>query len=132
MDQDTRPETLSLDELERRIRAGWGPDTCFTPEQWEPDRPEVAQCGTTALVVADLMGGELLEAPVYRNGEQIEYHYWTRLPSGQEVDFTRTQFDDDRVIGEPVVRERPPVLKPRFQAMYDALLACVLTPDELS
>ena len=72
------------------------------------------------------MGGDLLEAPVYRGGEHVEYHYWTRLPDGTELDFTRTQFDDDRVIGEPVLRDRPDRLKPRFQALYDAMLERVL------
>ena len=114
-----------IDELEQRIRAAWGPDTAFTPEQWDPDLPETAQCGTTALVVAELLGGELLEAPVYRNGVQVEWHYWTRLPTGREVDWTRDQFRDDRTIGEPVVKERPAKLKDPFQKMYETLLARV-------
>ena len=115
-----------MQQLEAHIRAAWGPDTAYTPEQWDPELPETAQCGTTAILVADLLDGEVLEAPVYRNGVQVEYHYWTRLPSGEEIDWTRTQFQDDRVIGEPVVKERPPELKPRFQAMYEALRDRVL------
>lgn len=79
------------------------------------------------------MGGELLEAKVHRNGEHVEYQNWNRLSSGQEVDFTRTQFEgDDRVIGQPFACERPPVLKPRFQAMYETLLSRVLSQDNQS
>ena len=73
-------------ELKELIRRAWGPDTCYSEDLWDPALPENGQCGTTALVVAELLGGELLEAPVYRGEERVEYHYWTRLPSGEEVD----------------------------------------------
>lgn len=113
-------------ELRERIRRAWGPDTAFTPDLWDPDLPETGQCGTTALVVAELLGGDILEAPAYRAGEQVEYHYWTRLSSGEEIDWTRDQFQDDRVIGDPVVKERPPRLKEPFQGMYEKLLQRVV------
>lgn len=130
---DSKRPDMTLEELERRIRLSWGPDTCQFLHLWDPDRPEQGQCGTTAMVVMDIMGGELLEAEVHLDGEQIEYHYWTRLPNGREVDFTRTQFDapgDRRVIGEPVVKERPPTLKPEFQSLYDTMMARVRSSDD--
>ena len=107
-------------------------DTCQFPHLWNPDVPETGQCGTTAMVVMDILGGELLEAEVAVDGERIEYHYWTRLPNGDEVDLTRGQFGADgdrRIIGEPYVRERPESLKPEFQALYDTMLARVLAFD---
>ena len=113
-------------ELERRIRRAWGPDTCYSVELWDPALPETGQCGTTALVVAELLGGDVLEAPVYRGAERVEFHYWTRLRNGEEIDWTRGQFQDDRVIGEPVVKQRPPQLKEPFQTMYETLLQRVI------
>ena len=109
-------------ELEQRVRTAWGPDTCYSEELWDPALPETGQCGTTALVVAELLGGELLEAPVFRGDERVEFHYWTRLESGEEIDWTREQFQDDRVVGEPVVKARPDRLKEPFQTMYETLL----------
>ena len=110
----------SLNEVEAAIRASWGPDTCYDPDLWNPDMPERAQCGTTAMVIQDLLGGDLLEAKVYRDGEQVEHHYWTRLPSGIEIALTAEQFDDDLVIGEPLVRVRDGQ-KPKHRAQYEAL-----------
>jgi hypothetical protein len=58
-------------------------------------------------VVHDFLGGELLGADVYRDGERIEGHMWNRLPSGVEVDLTREQFRRGEVLGDPIVRPRP-------------------------
>ncbi len=116
---------VSLVELEAAIRASWGPDTCHTPEQWSPDLPERAQCGTTAMVVQDLLGGDLVEAKVYRNGQHVEYHYWTRLPSGVDVDFTGAQFGDGFEVGEPEVRPRNKPMPPQHEAQYLTLAARV-------
>ncbi len=115
----------SLRELENAIRASWGPDTCHTPEQWDPALPERAQCGTTAMVVQDLLGGDLLEAKVFRDGEHVEHHYWTRLPSGVDVDLTGGQFGDGFEVGEPVVRARNEPMPPQHEAQYLALAARV-------
>ncbi len=116
---------VSLADLETAIRASWGPDTCFSPELWDPQLPERAQCGTTALVVQDLLGGDLLEAKVYRDGEHVEHHYWTRLPSGLDVDLTGAQFGDGEVVDEPVARGRNKPMQPRHEAQYVALAARV-------
>nr|WP_181786825.1 hypothetical protein [Streptomyces phytophilus] len=54
--------TLLLTDIERALRSSWGADTC-TPEfraRWSPGNPARDQCGVTAMVVNDLLGGELL------------------------------------------------------------------------
>ena len=63
--------TVSLDDLTRALRSVWAPETAFaSPEHLArvPGRPSRGQCGTTALVVQDLLGGELLVAPVTVGG----------------------------------------------------------------
>jgi len=47
----------------------------------------MGQCAVTALIVQDYLGGEILRGTV---GE--ESHYWNRLPTGEELDLTASQF----------------------------------------
>ena len=65
----------SLIHVERAIRAAWGPDTC-APEDipdWCSDNPARGQCGTTALVLNDFFGGDLMWGDVHRDGEWVDY-----------------------------------------------------------
>src|SRR6202140_4399243 len=65
----------------------WSRDTSFDPEKWTPENSTHGQCAITALVIQDLLGGDLLRAKV--NGAE---HYWNRLPDSSELDLTRDQF----------------------------------------
>jgi hypothetical protein len=98
---------LTLAKLEQAIRESWSLDTSDDRDEWSPANPARGQCDITALVVHDFLGGELLGADVYRNGERIEGHMWNRLPSGVEVDLTREQFMRGEVLGDATVRPRP-------------------------
>lgn len=125
------PGRVAIDDIAAALAASWGPDTAWDAELWDPERPATAQCGATALVVHDLLGGDLLEAEVHRNGERTEFHYWNRLPSGEHLDLTRDQFDGEAVdIKEPVVRERPerlpdPVRQAQYERLRDRVLAAL-------
>src|SRR6185436_2099938 len=75
---------------------------------WSPENPARGQCGVTALVVQEHLGGDLLLADVANaDGSRQGVHYFNRLPDGTEVDLTREQFLDGEVVGEPRVVERP-------------------------
>ncbi|MEU9623208.1 MULTISPECIES: hypothetical protein [unclassified Streptomyces] len=120
--------TLSnFNEFEQAIRGGWGADTT-TPDHrpdWSPDNPARDQCGVTALVVHDLLGGELIRGEVHVDGEQVDYHWWNRLGMGIEVDLTREQFGPhERVVGGEVI-ERPAEIV-RLRAEYELLRSRVL------
>ena len=101
----------TLHTIEVAVRQSWGLDTCdpIDVPNWSPDRPSRGQCAVTALVVRDLVGGELLEAEVhFLDGRRQGFHYWNRLPGGIDVDLTAEQFSPDEAIQEPKVVERPP------------------------
>jgi len=49
--------------------------------------PSRGQCAVTALVIQDLLDGDILRTEV----DGIS-HYWNRLPDGHELDLTRDQF----------------------------------------
>lgn len=87
----------SLRELEEAIRGAWCVWTSDPVDQpgWSESNPASGQCASTALVVQDLLGGELLVADVKGDGGAPQgVHYWNRLAGGIELDLTREQFQD--------------------------------------
>ena len=101
----------SLADIERAIRSCWSEQTCdpLALDEWSSDNPGRGQCAATALVVQDLLGGELLLAEVLNaDGSRQGLHYWNRLASGVEVDLTRDQFSATEIVQEPDVVPRPP------------------------
>jgi hypothetical protein len=116
---------VSLTLIEVAIRSSWSIESCDPVDvpNWTAENPALGQCGVTALVVQDLLGGELLVAEVrHREGSRQGWHYWNRLPGAIEVDLTREQFVAGEVVGEPVVVERPADLTgARLLTEYESL-----------
>ncbi|MFI2618287.1 hypothetical protein [Streptomyces sp. NPDC018584] len=104
---------LLLSDIEAALRDSWGADTADprSGETWPPDNPARDQCGVTALVVNDLLGGELILGEVHVAGERTGYHWWNRLASGVEVDLTRGQFLPGETVTEGVAVVRPPEIR---------------------
>lgn len=83
-------------------RVGWVDYTGSGIEtMWHPDNAAYGQCGSTALIDQDLLGGDLLIADVSGGIEENEVRYWDRFPGGLEIDLTREQFRSHRIIGSP-------------------------------
>jgi hypothetical protein len=121
-------ETFTLAELEAAVRSAWSAETADEPETWSPDNPARNHCDVTALVVRDLLGGEILIANVIRDGRRVERHAWNRLPSGIEVDLTREQFRNGEHLGpaapgEPMSLRRTPERYELFAARVRAGLS---------
>ena len=87
------------------IQNAWCKDTCSPGDvaRWTPDNPCIGQCAVTALLIQELLGGELMPTSV----EGFGSHYYNRLPSGDDLDLTRGQFPADSEVppGEPRTRE---------------------------
>ncbi|NUW33203.1 hypothetical protein HTZ77_17445 [Nonomuraea sp. SMC257] len=120
---------LNVELLRPLLRAAWGPDTCDPAgrEQWRPDNPARGQCGTTALVVQDLLGGDLILAEVQVDGAKVGNHYWNRLPDGTEVDLASDQFHPGEVVVGGRVQQRPPGPPRRCREEYERLRQRVLS-----
>jgi hypothetical protein len=114
-----------LSVVEQVIRASWSAASCDpVDEPWSPENPAKGQCGVTALVLQDHLGGELVMAEVLNaDGSRQGVHYWNRLPDGVDVDLTREQFVGGEVVQEPgTVVERPDdVTRGRVYGQYVAL-----------
>jgi len=104
-------DSVTLAELEAAIRTAWGRETSDDPDDWSEENPARGQCAVTALVVRELLGGDILVANVLRDGRRVERHAWNRLPSGIALDLTREQFVNGEAFGVPGVEE--PVLTHR-------------------
>lgn len=101
---------LTLGAIEGAIRACWSIETCDPTDvaHWTPTNPSLGQCAVTALVVHDLVGGELLEAEVqYADGSRQGFHYWNRL-AGVDIDLTRGQFASNEYVQPPHLIDRLP------------------------
>jgi ADP-ribose pyrophosphatase YjhB (NUDIX family) len=120
--------------FEDAIRAGWCRWTSDPVDHpgWTETNPASGQCASTALVVQDRLGGELLLAEVHEaDGSRQGVHYWNRLSDGREVDLTREQFRRGEVVGEPEAIERPAdVTRGRLAGQYHLLAARVARHGE--
>ena len=109
------------EDLEAAIRAAWALDTCdpVDADDWSAANPARGQCGSTALTIHDLLGGEVLIAEVIRSdGSRQGVHYWNLLPDGAEIDLTREQFSGSEVIQQPRILRRPAGLPKRCAEQY--------------
>jgi hypothetical protein len=113
----------TLGELEAAIRGAWGRDTSDDPEEWSEANPSRGQCAVTALLVRELLGGDILIANVVRGGKRVERHAWNRLASGVTLDLTREQFRSGESFTEPAVEE--PLITFRTPERYETLAARV-------
>ncbi|RJK98078.1 YunG family protein [Vallicoccus soli] len=118
----------ALDAVLAALRGAWDDGTRDPHDLPLPPGapPSRGQCGPSALVLHDLLGGELLLAEVAVDGRRTGVHWWNRLPDGRDVDATGDQFRPDEVVGPPGVVERPPGPPGRCRAQYDLLRARVL------
>lgn len=124
---------LTIDRVEMALRRSWALDTCdpIDVPNWSHERPSRGQCAATALVVRDLLGGELLEAEVhFPDGRRQGFHYWNRL-SDVDLDLTGDQFNDDELVQVPRVVEGPPAVSWIVDDQYERLRARVYAALEL-
>jgi hypothetical protein len=122
-DQRTVPVTIDLEVLRPVLRAGWGVDTCDPGDvrDWHVGNAARGQCGVTALIVQDLLGGELILGEVFAGDAKVGHHYWNRLVDGREVDLTAEQFDPQEVVVGGQVQHRPPGPPRRGRQQYEIL-----------
>lgn len=114
---------VTLEAVRAALRASWGPDTCYPDamNSWGSENPARDQCGMTALVIQDLLGGELIIGEVHVDDRKVSNHYWNRLPDGTEVDLTSDQFFPHEVVVNGHAVLRPLDAPRRHRAQYELL-----------
>src|SRR3954451_20423758 len=76
----------SLGELEAAIREAWDQETSDDPDDWSEANRARGQCAVTALVLRELLGGEILVANVLHYVVRVDRHAWNLLPSGVMIE----------------------------------------------
>jgi hypothetical protein len=78
-------------KIENALYKAWSKDTTYpdTKEQWSERNKASGQCAPTSLVIYDLFGGRLIY-------DKTNFHIWNELPDGTQLDFSRTQFEENR------------------------------------
>jgi hypothetical protein len=115
--------TWTLDEIEAAVRSSWDAQTCDSSDlPWSGDNPAKGQCGVTALVLNDLLGGDLMSAEVHHpDGTRQGWHTWNVFGDGFEVDLTVEQFRDGEQI-QPAERITRAAGRPKREPeRYDLL-----------
>ncbi len=74
---------LNPQDLQRVLHKVW---SLKSSSKWTPENPALGQCGVTALVVNDLLGGDILKTQ-----SPGGIHFYNRI-SGRRYDFTESQF----------------------------------------
>ncbi|WP_411335073.1 hypothetical protein ACK1LH_06335 [Metabacillus indicus] len=90
--------------------------------KWTPENPAKGQCGVTALVVHDLLGGEIRKTFAAEG-----WHFYNEIDSAR-VDFTASQFEGD-VQYDDLPSSREEAFADTNQLQYDDLKKKVV--DEL-
>ena len=106
------------------MRAGWAADTCDPVDlPWSTDNPAKGQCGVTALVVNDLLGGDLMSAKVLFPDSTLQgWHTWNVFGDGFEVGLSPRAVPGGR--GRPAPGADHPTPRPgrpREPERYEAL-----------
>jgi hypothetical protein len=77
--------TYEIKEIMSALYKSW---SLKSSTKWSEDNPAAGQCGVTALVVNDLLGGEIKKTKL-QNG----WHFYNVL-NGTRYDFTESQFTE--------------------------------------
>jgi hypothetical protein len=101
----------TLADVYDRFRQSWSIET---GRHWKIDNPAAGQCGVTALVVNDELGGRILKTDV--NGA---WHFYN-LIGEKRVDFTMSQFSSP-ISYDDILSCREEALLDCSQEQYDLL-----------
>jgi hypothetical protein len=89
------------------VRASWSAETAWI-DDWDRRNPARGQCGSSALVLQDEYGGELVRGLVHETGRAAvpTVHYWN-VVDRRHVDLTWQQFSAWSFVvrSEPVRRD---------------------------
>ncbi len=76
----------NLKKFEEAIKKSWNKDTCHPDiKVWSRKNPSKGQCGITALLIQEYLGGRIAM-------NKRLHHVWNILPNKKEYDLTKNQF----------------------------------------
>lgn len=108
----SNPYNISIQKFKEILLLICDKETSAAPENWTKENPLLGHCAVVSLLAQDLFGGDLLRASLLETEfAYMRSHYWNKLPDGQEIDFTASQFGDKYPKNlTPEIKERSYVL----------------------
>ena len=83
-------QSSNIETISRALEQSW---SSTSSSKWKKSNPALGQCGVTALVVQDHLGGEIVKTKVVKQ-EVGELRHFYNLIESKPNDFTISQFDD--------------------------------------
>ncbi len=80
---------LQIEHVHQLLKKSWSSESST---KWSQDNPARGQCGVTALVVQDLLGGEIKKTLLLDG-----WHFYNII-DGKRYDFTASQFNNEMSI----------------------------------
>jgi hypothetical protein len=77
---------FKIEKLKKALLNSWSIESS---SKWSSDNPAKGQCGVTALVINDLLGGEIRKTKLSDG-----WHFYNII-NNKRYDFTATQFKDE-------------------------------------
>ncbi len=81
--------SVSIKDVSTALAQSW---SLASSSKWTVSNPALGQCGVTALVAQDLLGGEIVKTWVVKPEVRL-WHYYN-LIDNKPIDFTISQFDE--------------------------------------
>lgn len=96
---------FDIKRLEKTFEASWSKKTVHPNHMlnWSAKNKALGQCAVTVLLIQDIYGGDLMY-------DRKNDHFWNMLPDGSQQDFSRTQFQRERVLEGKKIKSREKVL----------------------
>lgn len=82
------------DQLQAALSKSWTQQTSKNPVEWSTKNPARGQCAVSALIVQELLGGELQKVDTIFNSKQ-EGHF-RNVINGAVIDTTRSQYPESQ------------------------------------
>lgn len=77
-------QKITIDMMQEALQNSWSIESSSL---WTVHNPAAGHCGVTALVVNDIMGGDIIKTRF-----DGMWHFYNRI-DGKVIDFTKSQFD---------------------------------------
>lgn len=101
---------FTLSQIQKAIEKSWSKETAYFDFLWckNNNSKSSGQCQVTALLIQELLGGDILYSHVIDNDDFD--HYWNKI-GNIEIDLTSKQFRKGTVFVKPKILSRSQVIK---------------------
>src|SRR5690349_24811046 len=91
-------------EIERAIELSWSIETTYCVHDYAARDPAWGNCAVTALLLQELLGGELMQGWATGPGQPGTAHYWNRI-DGSDLDLTWRQFAQGTILTDTALAD---------------------------